>query len=1168
MLCRICFCKKRNRILIQVTTVCSYFYKPALNDLLPVTFSIRTSGSFLIYNQFFKFKKMKKIYIFLCLAFLCQWGFSQVVLTAENGSYLQNFDGMGATTNYSTGWTGIKYDGSSTTIANGAFLGPVVGNGSSPNGGNIYNVGTTSAADRALGSIASGTIIGAYGTSFQNNTTKIMLDVNFSGVMEQWRTGNDPAVERVYFEYSTDATSLSTGSWTSLSSMDLVEKLTSTTGNTGVDGNSPANQTAISGSIGSLNLLPGSTLWIRWRDVNDAGTDGLYAVDNFQLTYTSGAADVTRPTISATNPTNGSTSASGNQLFSITFSEAVQKGTGNIYLKKTSDNSIVQTLDVTNTDVSLSGNTASFSLGALDLLTGYYIQMDSSTFRDPSGNSFVGIYDAATWSFTVGTTFAAFDFNNCGAFANVNRGFSQYSVVGDSLWKCTQFGNNNTNGVQMNGYVNANTGNDANEDWLISPSFNLAGYNIPLLNFYSVSAYVGPSLRLMVSTDYVAGAPSTATWTEVFGKFPAINSFAWTLSDSINLSNFKQPNVHVAWVYYSTIDEASRWTLDDVAFFNSNVIPSPFVVPVSTNLNVGYAPYGGNGAWQPVTFNANSLTGNLSFTASANFQLSKDTTADAGSSVTFSPTEANVDAVKTFYVRLVPDSVDKGYTGTITATYSGNTYAFMSLLGTSLSPAKTLDIVNWNLEWFGSPYPTLGPTNKDQQFSNVLKVLRSIDADIFSLVEVVDTSRFRRLTDSLGTGYGSIVCNYGTRAVNPTNGAYNTNIATAQKEGFIYKRSVFSNVTARPFLLTNYNDTLNPSSYYWWSSGRFPYIMEADVTLENQTKHMVFVLLHAKANTGTDAEKRESYFRRKNGILNMKDSLDANFSTANIIILGDYNDRLSGTIAHTTGADTVSSYKTFVVDSTDNNSYKSLTLPFVNVGTTAAGNSAIDNVIVSNELAPYYLANSLQIRKDVASLVSSYASTTTDHYPIFSRFYFNQVIVLPVTILNFTGTKNGETSLLQWQVAKEVNLEKYIIQASADGRSFTAIGTVMATGKTTYQFNDNKPFAGNNFYRLQSVDKDGKVAYSAIVKLYFGKAWQVMLSPNPVKETLYVQSTQGGKLTISLYDATGRKVKQFTTIEVSAGETKPLSINHLPSGVYSVQIISGTERTTSKIMVE
>lgn len=1108
---------------------------------------------------------MKKVYLLFFAALLCRMSFGQNSLTVQNGSYSQNFDVMASTTNYPPNWTGVRSAGTGTL----GFLAPVVSNGSSATGA-IYNVGITSNANRALGTLSSGSTIPAFGTSFINNTGLLILDVNMTGLMEQWRTGTSAAVvERVVFEYSTDADSLrdGTATWTALPAMDLVEKLTNTTTAGAVDGTLPANQTAISGTIGSLNLLPGSTIWIRWTDTDDAGSDGLYAIDNFQLSYTSGASDVTAPAITTLTPANGSANAASNQVFSIVFSEPIQKGTGNIYLKKTADNSTVQTLDVNAAAVSVNRTRVSFSLGNLELQTGYYIEMDNGTFKDLSGNAFAGISGSSAWSFTTSAVFASFDFNTCGSYASVNSGFSQYSVLGDSVWKCTSFGNNNTNGVQMNGYVNATIGNAANEDWFISPAFNLTGYNIPLLKFYSVSAYVGPSLRLMVSTNYVSGDPSMATWTEVFGKFPAINSFVWTLSDSINLSNFKQPNVHVAWVYYSTIDEASRWTLDDIQFFNSNVIPAAYIAPVSASINVGYAPFGGAGPWQPVTFNAGDFTSNLSFTASTNFQLSRDTTATAGSTVTFSPVEANVDGVKTFYVRLVPDMADKGYSGSISAMVNGSTRPFVTLLGTSLSPEKTLDIVNWNLEWFGSPDPTLGPTNKDQQFTNVLKVLRSIDADVFSLVEVVDTSRFRRLTDSLGANYGSIVCNYGTRAVNPANGAYNTNIATAQKEGFIYKKSVFANVTARPFLLTNYNDTLNPSSYYWWSSGRYPYLMEADVTLENQTKHMVFVLLHAKANTGTDAEKRESYLRRKNGILNMKDSLDANFSTANIVILGDYNDKLSGTIAPTTGADTVSSYQSFVADSTDSNSYKSLTLPFVNVGTTSSGNAAIDNVIVSNELAPYYLANSLQIRKDVASLVSNYASTTTDHYPIFSRFYFNQQM-LPVTILSFTGIKTGETALLQWQVAQEVNLEKYVVQTSADGSNFTAIGTVVATGKTTYQFSHTKPVLGNNFYRLQSVDKDGKVAYSAIVKLNFGKAWQVTLSPNPVKGTLYLQSTQAGKFEVNLYDATGRKIKQFSAVQMAVGERKSLSVNSLPKGTYTVEMSSRTERTVLKIVVE
>ncbi|RYE13783.1 MAG: T9SS type A sorting domain-containing protein [Sphingobacteriaceae bacterium] len=344
--------------------------------------------------------------------------------------------------------------------------------------------------------------------------------------------------------------------------------------------------------------------------------------------------------------------------------------------------------------------------------------------------------------------------------------------------------------------------------------------------------------------------------------------------------------------------------------------------------------------------------------------------------------------------------------------------------------------------------------------------------------------------------------------------------------------------------------------------------IQGNVMLENQTRHLVFVLLHAKANTGTDAEKRESYNRRKQGINNMKDSLDANFSTANIIILGDYNDKLSGTIAPTTGADTVSSYRSFVVDSTDANSYKSLTLPFVNVGTTSAGNAAIDNLIVSNELAPYYLPNSLQIRKDVADLVSSYASTTTDHYPIFSRFYLNQV-VLPVAILKFAGSKSGSSALLSWQVGQELNVAKYIVECSTDGKTFKAIGVVVATGSKSYQFTHTNPAAGNNFYRLKAFDKDGKAAVSATVRLNFGDNWQITLSPNPVKDVLYLQSSKAGQFSINVYDATGRKVVQFPKLEMAAGETKQLSLSQLAKGTYTVEVTSASlERVISKLIAE
>ncbi len=253
---------------------------------------------------------MRRISLFLLLicSFLVHHSFAQVSLTVPNGTYNQNFDGMASTTVYPTGWTAIRIGG---TGAINATLVPGVTNGST-NAGNVHNVGTTSAADRALGTLGSGATVPAFGVSFVNNTGSAITSFNLSGFHEQWRTGSNLLVETVVFEYSTDATSLSTGVWTGISSLNLVEILTANVSNVAVDGNNVANRVAISGNIPSLSIPVGGTIWIRWRDTDDAGSDGLYAVDDLQLSYSNGVVSTTVSVSSGINAAEPSTSGTFN----------------------------------------------------------------------------------------------------------------------------------------------------------------------------------------------------------------------------------------------------------------------------------------------------------------------------------------------------------------------------------------------------------------------------------------------------------------------------------------------------------------------------------------------------------------------------------------------------------------------------------------------------------------------------------------------------------------------------------------------------------------------------------------------------------------------------------------------------------------------------------------
>ncbi len=119
---------------------------------------------------------------------------------------------------------------------------------------------------------------------------------------------------------------------------------------------------------------------------------------NFQ---TAAGADNTAPLISTLSPANVATNVALNANLVATFDENIQKGAGNIVIKKVSDNSVVQTIDVASSDVTVSGATATIDPPA-DLLNSiqYYVEIDSTAFQDLSGNAFAGITGSATWSFT------------------------------------------------------------------------------------------------------------------------------------------------------------------------------------------------------------------------------------------------------------------------------------------------------------------------------------------------------------------------------------------------------------------------------------------------------------------------------------------------------------------------------------------------------------------------------------------------------------------------------------------------------------------------------------------------------------------------------------------------------------------------------------------------
>lgn len=715
--------------------------------------------------------------------------------------------------------------------------------------------------------------------------------------------------------------------------------------------------------------------------------------DNNSVDFASGVpspknsiTDIVGPTIVSLLPANGATNVAASQTATITFNENIKKGTGNILVKRTSDNSIVLTIDVTAASVIISGATASFSLTGLVANTGYYIEITAGALKDLADNNFAGITGNTTWAFTTSRLLYIANFNGC--TSTLTEGLTQFSLVGPQVWACTSFGRdaNNLpagsapNGVQINGF---NVTNIPNEDWLISPSFNLTGTTFPLLSFWSRTAFNGEPLQLKVSLDYVSGNPSTATWIDINGKFPAETSNVWTLSENINLSAFKGANVHFAFVYYSSDDDGARWTLDDIALNNSATPPPPSLTVSTTGIQFPYTA-AGNTSDKTFTFIGNDLTNNITLNATGPFTISKDNTSFS-TSLTYTVAEAN-NIFKTVYVRFTPPANKQNFTGNILI-QTGSLSANVSLAGTSIDPATTLEVVNWNIEWFGSAGN--GPTNDAQQEQNVKTILQNLNADIYAVTEIVSEARLASVVSQM-PGYAYVISNYGSHTnttVNPPSA-----LAEAQKLAFIYKTSVFSNISTQALLTQGINsaaDLTNPA-YDYWASGRFPYMLSANVTLNCITRNVKFILVHAKANTSPTAT---SYERRRKGADTLHYTLQTNYANDNIVILGDYNDDLDESI---TDGFTITSWSSFTIDAAN---YEPLTLPLSLAGkrSTVTHDDVIDHVIVSSEMEQYYISSTANILTDAALLVSNYGSSTSDHYPVFTRYIFNNNIAPSVT---------------------------------------------------------------------------------------------------------------------------------------------------------------------------
>lgn len=168
---------------------------------------------------------------------------------------------------------------------------------------------------------------------------------------------------------------------------------------------------------------------------------------------------------------------------------------------------------------------------------------------------------------------------------------------------------------------------------------------------------------------------------------------------------------------------------------------------------------------------------------------------------------------------------------------------------------------------------------------------------------------------------------------------------------------------------------------------------------------------------------------------------------------------------------------------------------------------------------------------------------------------------LPITLKSFSAKPLVSSTLLSFSTATETNNSHFVIERSADARTFSEIGQVRGAGTTQeqhdYTFTDDKPLSGRNYYRLRQVDFDGTESFSPVVSVVFGKSDRMTFAPSPATDRVRIQLDEALRTdgAWQVYDNTGRQVLSGTWEAESADLN--LEVNTLPEGMYTFRLTEG-----------
>ncbi len=179
------------------------------------------------------------------------------------------------------------------------------------------------------------------------------------------------------------------------------------------------------------------------------------------------------------------------------------------------------------------------------------------------------------------------------------------------------------------------------------------------------------------------------------------------------------------------------------------------------------------------------------------------------------------------------------------------------------------------------------------------------------------------------------------------------------------------------------------------------------------------------------------------------------------------------------------------------------------------------------------------------------ATSTTNGFQIFSEE------PLPVKFTGFSVTQiNNGKILVQWSTADEINADRYEIERSFDGSTWTKAGQVPARNiagtSHDYRYLD-EAYAPKLFYRIRQIDIDGKFMLSSIrLTGTESKEYQIGISSSYGRLVIHFPLEVQEELTISVVSPAGQVMQRMPIRSLAGQYTYETGLN----GLYIVLISS------------